>query len=312
MQDPRPPAGPLIAGIGNPVYDVITTPHVRTAGRVLSGCSTNACLAARRLGRPALLVGAVGADFRERFVADLQRYDIAHALQPSEQTGGFALDYYDEHGNRTLDVLGIADPIHSLPAGLERAGFVLLGPIMGEVSHALVRQARAATRAPLLLDPQGLVRRIAPGGDGRRRAEHYRNPELDAIIPLCDVVKANEVETQVITGIEPRRDGPAAVRALHALGCRIAIVTLAEAGSWIYDGPELLTIPAFATVARDPTGAGDTYAAGFMVKYGEAPRDLRAVGCFASAVASVMVEHTGPDFPLTRAEAERRAAQLYS
>jgi len=38
----------------------------------------------------------------------------------------------------------------------------------------------------------------------------------------------------------------------------------------------------------------------------ENPSDLMAVGCFASAVASVMVENSGPAFPLTYAEAERR------
>ena len=39
-----------LVGIGNPVYDMIITPSVKTDGRVLSGCSTNACLAAKRLG----------------------------------------------------------------------------------------------------------------------------------------------------------------------------------------------------------------------------------------------------------------------
>jgi hypothetical protein len=44
----------------------------------------------------------------------------------------------------------------------------------------------------------------------------------------------------------------------------------------------------------------------------ENPHDLTAVGCFASSVASVMVENSGPDFPLTRAEADRRQAILLS
>ena len=47
-----------------------------------------------------------------------------------------------------------------------------------------------------------------------------------------------------------------------------------------------------------------------MVKDLEKPHDLAAVGCFASAVASVMVENSGPDFPLTRQEADRRATHL--
>jgi hypothetical protein len=49
-----------------------------------------------------------------------------------------------------------------------------------------------------------------------------------------------------------------------------------------------------------------------MVRYLETPDDLLACGCFASAVASVMVENSGPEFPLTRAEADRRTAVLLS
>ncbi len=68
-------------------------------------------------------------------------------------------------------------------------------------------------------------------------------------------------------------------------------------------------MPAYATNAVDPTGAGDTYAAGFM--YGKirgyANEDC---GILGSAVASVMVENTGPDFPLTKAEALDRMKKI--
>src|SRR5581483_7305779 len=104
-------------------------------------------------------------------------------------------------------------------------------------------------------DPQGLLRRIGPN----RRIEHFYPPELAQIAPLFHVIKANELETEIITGINPRADGAEAARRLKALGCRIAIITLAEAGSLIDDGQQLHVIPAFPTDARDPTGAGDTY-----------------------------------------------------
>jgi len=49
-----------LVAIGNPVYDEIITPYVRTEGRVLSGCSTNACLAAKKLGlENVALIGCV-------------------------------------------------------------------------------------------------------------------------------------------------------------------------------------------------------------------------------------------------------------
>src|ERR1700712_3936626 len=63
----------MIVAFGNPVYDYIKTPSVTTGERVLSGCSTNACLALARLGHATMLVGRVGLDYYERFLADAER-----------------------------------------------------------------------------------------------------------------------------------------------------------------------------------------------------------------------------------------------
>ena len=255
-----------------------------------------------------MLAGCVGDDFKAQFTADLARFGIDYEVYPSDMTGGFGL-VYDARGDRTLDVLGIANPVPQFPVAVAKADFVLLGPILGEISLGLAQKIRAATSAPILLDPQGFLRRIP----GENRVEHYRNPEIDTVIPLCDIVKANEHEARLITGIDPyeSEDAPErAVKRLHEMGCKIAIVTLAADGSIIYDGQELIRVPAYATNAVDPTGAGDTYAGGFMTRYSEGDGSLREVGFFASCVASVMVENTGPDFPLTRAEADRRTRVL--
>jgi len=303
----------MIIGVGNPVYDFIQTPHISTHTRVLSGCSTNACLAVSKLGHPAGLVGRVGPDLMDQFQADMDRFGIEYELLPTAETGGFGL-VYDETGDRTLEVLGVADPIDKFPGRFAGADFILVGPILGEAPPALVQEIIEQTDAPLALDPQGQMRRILDG-----RVDRYRNPELVAMLPLFDVVKPNEHEALILTGINPRREPEAAVHALFDLmtaGARrpghppIAIITLAEAGSVIYDGQEIIHIPAYKTLAKDPTGAGDTYAGGFMFQYGRTPNDLRRVGCFASAVGSVMVENTGPDFPLTLEEAERRTEML--
>ncbi|MBC8075417.1 MAG: ribokinase, partial [Chloroflexales bacterium] len=243
----------FIAAFGNPVYDSITTPYSTTGGRVLSGCSTNGCIALSRLGHQAALVGSIGPDYLHILQHDTRRYGLTLYMQPGDATGGFSLNY-DERGDRTLDILGVADPLRSFPQECAHADAIIVGPILQETSLAFVEQIRAATDAPLFLDPQGLLRRV----DGNGRIEHYRNPQIDQIAPLCTVVKANELEARVITGVDPRINGDTAVRRLKSLGCIIAIVTLAEAGSLIYDGHTLYRIPAFATRAIDPTGAGDT------------------------------------------------------
>lgn len=299
--------GNRILAFGNPVYDVISTPSIVRSERILSGCSTNACLAAALLGEQTTLVGTVGDDFRAQLEADLNSRGVDFQLFPSKETGGFSLIYYDNQGNRHLTILGTADPILSSPDLVAGADIILIGPILGEVNASLVEKICLASRAPIVVDPQGLLRGSKDG-----KIFHEKTIDFEKISAMATVVKANELETKVVTGIDPRQDPEGAVRALHRFGCKIAITTLAEAGSIIYDGDKVYIIPPFATNAIDPTGAGDTYAAGFMVKYLETPQDLTSVGCFGSSVASVMVENSGPDFPLTRNEADRRHAFLMS
>lgn len=294
-----------IVAFGNPVYDEITTPFVSTHGRVLSGCSTNVCLALASLGRSTALVGRVGADYYERFVGDLKRRRIVAQVEPTEQTGGFCLRY-DLRGDRTLDVLGVAAPIEHVPALCADAQAIVVGPVLQETPRLLVERIAQQSSAPLFLDPQGLLRRIGPDG----RIEHYAPADFAAVARLCEVVKANEVETQVLTGIDPREHGLAAVRQLRTLGCRIAIVTLAEAGSYIDDGTQQWRIPAYPTHAKDPTGAGDTYLAGFIHSYLEDSADLFRAGCVGAATASLWIEGTGPDTPINASSVAQRTATL--
>jgi sugar/nucleoside kinase (ribokinase family) len=295
----------MIVAFGNPVYDDIQTPSITTGGRVLSGCSTNGCLALSRLGQATTLVGRIGADYYDRFVADTQRYGVESVMQLCDETGGFGL-VYDQRGDRTLDVLGVAAAIEQVPAVSAHAAAIIVGPILQETPLALIECIHTVSDAPLLLDPQGLLRRVGPHG----RIEHFCPPDFAQLAPLFHVIKANELESEVITGINPHINGREALRRLKDLGCDIAIITLAAAGSLIDDGREQYFIPPYQTDARDPTGAGDTYMAGFVHAYLQNPADLYAAGCYGSATASIWIEHTGPDAPISRDEVERRVAAL--
>jgi sugar/nucleoside kinase (ribokinase family) len=295
----------LIVAFGNPVYDEITTPTVRTDGRVLSGCSTNGCLALARLGHNTGLVGRVGSDYYPQFVADLQRYRVDEYIEEAPETGGFRL-IYDERGDRTLDILGIAPPITHIPDICATADAIILGPILQETPYELVAHIRAVSNAPLYLDPQGLLRQV----DSEKRIKHYHDQLVARLAPWCYVIKANEVEARVLTGIDPRHDALGAVRGLKALGPHIAIVTIAEAGSIIDNGEGPVAIPAYPTTAHDPTGAGDTYMAGFIHGHLLRPDDLFFAGVVGAATSSIWIEHTGPDAPITIDEVMHRTEWL--
>ena len=295
-----------LVAIGNPVYDEIITPYIRTDGRVLSGGSTNACLAAKKLGLDRVaLIGCVGKTEVNVFYTQMASYGIkTPLLKISEKTGGFRL-VYDTHGNRTLDVLGVADKIFSedIPHECLEAKAILIAPILQEVDLDLIRFLRENSCATLFLDPQGLVREINEKGRITETCTRNRAAEITSLV---DIIKPNEHEAKVLTdNIDPFTSA----RQLVMWGAKIAIVTLADRGSIIRKNKRNLTIPAYQTVARDPTGAGDTYIGAFIKKYLE-KETLLNCGFFASAAASIKVEHIGPDFSLTEEAVMQRVYTL--
>ena len=295
-----------IVAIGNPVYDIIQTPNLVTDGRILSGCSTNALLAARKLGTKRVgFVGSVGNDFKSRLKADLSSRGITDvALKTAEQTGGFKL-VYDSKGNRTLELLGVSGRIspEDIPPRFLESNYVLLGPILQEVDLELVKFISNSSDAKIFLDPQGMLRKF----DAEGKITHSCERDImKHVLSLVHFVKPNEVESQVLTGeTDPYR----AARMLVEWGAEIGIVTLAERGSIVYSKGQYLSIPAYPTVAVDPTGAGDTYAGSFLVEYGRT-HSLVDSAVFASATASIMVENIGPDFPLDESNVRRRSVEI--
>jgi fructokinase len=296
----------MITAIGNPVYDYIKTQKIETEGRVLSGCSTNAALALSRLGEKVRLVGAVGEDFKAKFNQKLAGLGIESVVVPSKETGGFSLIYYDDFGNRTLDLLGRAEPVgHLNPEIYRDSKAVLIGPILAEISLEEISSIRNNFDGLFFCDPQGLLR----NADSNGRIHHSKVEGIEQALALFDIVKPNELEGRVLTGIDCRKDPYQAARIIKSWGPKIVIVTLAELGSVIYDGRTFIDIPPYKIDLVDATGAGDTYMAGFTFEYLKTG-DLRKAGCFASCVSSIMIEQVGPDFVMTESEVRRRQTTL--
>lgn len=294
----------MITCIGNPVFDLIETLRIKSKGRVLSGCSTNACLALAKLGRDTTLVGRIGDDFIEKLHHEMEHFNVRYAVEKSKQTGGFKLIYYDDQGNRSLELLGDAKKISFFPEELVDSDWILFGPIFQEIDIDYVKMIKSKSRAKIFVDPQGFIRRNENG-----LIKHHKAHEIEEIASLSNVFKPNEVECRILTGIDPRIDYKSSARIIKSWGADLVILTLAEQGSVMYDGNEFYLIPAYATEALDPTGAGDTYAAGIIYAFDNG-YDYYQAGCFASSVSSIMVECCGPDFPLTQAEAEKRKNEL--
>jgi len=282
-----------VTAIGNPVYDIIITPYVKTDGRVLSGCSTNAALTVGKLGGRAALIGKIGNDFIEDFISVAKNYGVTPYPLISRETGGFYLRYIDDRMNdRELRVLGIADKIDfsEVPKEALDSKSIVIGPILKEISLRFVKSLVEENDDSLIIvDPQGLIREIING-----KVTRVPNKETYEVIKLTHITKPNEHEAEVLF---PGMDMPRIARKIFRLNNFAGIVTVADKGSFIAFNKGIYHVPAYRTVERDPTGCGDVYAGAFAYYYIK-HQDLLESAIFASAAASFMVESTGPNFSI--------------
>ncbi len=116
-----------------------------------------------------------------------------------------------------------------------------------------------------------------------------------------DIVFANETESRAFTKLaEP----------MEALGeiarhCRIAVVKVGKDGSWVQSGEERYYIEPWPAATIDATGAGDTYAAGFLYAH-SLGMPLRVCGEIGSIIAAKVVEVVGTKIDIPRWKAAKQ------
>jgi len=289
--------------IGNPVYDIIETPSRKSKTRVLSGTSTNSAISAKFLGSDVCILGAIGRDYVKLFEDCMRKHEIKTKVIVRDETTGFHLVYHPD-GTRKLSLIGNAGKI--LPEDIKDFAFdfdgVVLGPVIYEVPPETIVYIRNKCPGYILLDPQGLMRRVRDGN-----IEHYFNyDDLREVFSSIDIIKPNEYEAYLISG---KRDPYVSIEKIFDLLQIPVIITLAERGSIVYDGSQIAEIPSYRTSTIDSTGAGDTYAGAFISKYVETKNIIESAA-FASAMASFVVEIFGADYSFKFDDVRSRAEKI--
>lgn len=122
----------------------------------------------------------------------------------------------------------------------------------------------------------------------------------DIVDKYVDIVFANETEAKAFTKLDPEQ-------ALDEISkhCRIAIVKTGKTGSMLKSGDEVYTIPSWPAAAIDATGAGDTYAAGFLYAH-SLGMPLKVCGEVGSIIAAKVVEVIGSKIDIPRWKAAKQ------
>ncbi|CAN5187336.1 PfkB family carbohydrate kinase [soil metagenome] len=242
----------------------------------LGGSALFAAVAAARLGARAALVTRVGPAEREALAERCAAERIELVALPSSVTTTFAFSA-DPQGRRVLRLRARARMISSadVPPRVREPRAAVFASIAHELADDLFGGVAAPTT---VLAAQGYLR--AWDADGTVRPRAWENAT-----DILSRVTATVVSDEDIAGDDALAAGWAARS--------VVIVTRAEQGARLYDRRGVTEIPAFAAAAlRDPTGAGDAFAAGLAVGLADGS-ELAVAARFASAVASFAVEGPG-------------------
>ena len=266
--------------VGSVAFDTIHN-HLGSHERILGGSATYASLAACQLA-PVRLVGVVGKDF-PREAVDMLRgrgIDTAGLEVANGETFHWEGRYSDDLTSRETiqtDLNVFADFNPKIPTAFRDSEFVMLGNIAPQLQLHVLDQVEKpklviADTMNLWIDTA-----IEP---------------LKELLKRVDILVINEEEARQLTGFHH----PLAVaEALRALGPETVIVKRGEYGALLFLEEDIFCAPAYPLKSvSDPTGAGDSFAGGFLGYLAENNHtDLRQAVVCGSATASFCVQDVG-------------------
>ncbi len=294
-----------LVAVGTVAFDDIETPAGR-AEKIVGGACTYISLAASYFVTPVRIVSVVGDDFPADMLEYLKKRGVdleGLQIKPGEKSFFWAGKYHRDLNSRdTLDtqlnVLATFDPV--LPESYRKADFLMLGNLMPQVQMRVLEQV---TRRPKLV-----------ALDTMNFWMDNTLPELLEVLKKIDVLIINDEEARQLSGEHAL---VTAAKAIHQMGPKYLVIKKGEHGALLFHRGDMFYAPALPLAeVTDPTGAGDTFAGGFMgwiAKTGDTSfANLKRGIIYGSAMASFCVEKFGTERlkGLTPAMIEKRVKQF--
>jgi sugar/nucleoside kinase (ribokinase family) len=291
--------------IGTVAFDAIETPFGKT-DKIIGGAATYASMSASFFKKNINLVSVVGEDFPESGIKMMQDRGISTEglqIKQGEKTFFWSGKYHEDMNSRdTLDtqlnVLSTFDPV--IPESYQDCEFLMLGNLMPGIQQQVIKGLRNRPKL-IVMDTMNFWMEVALA-------------DLLDTIKMVDLLTVNDAEARQLTG---EYSLVKAARKILAMGPKYLIIKKGEHGALLFHGNEVFFAPALPLEdVFDPTGAGDTFAGGF-IGYLSSTGDIsfesmkRAV-IYGSAMASFCVEKFGLERieNLTEAELDERIQQF--
>lgn len=289
--------------VGSVAFDGIETPHGKV-DRTLGGAASYFALAASHF-TPVRVVGIVGDDFSPHDEAILRRrhIDLTGLERASGKTFFWAGRYSQNMNERTtlateLNVFAEFRP--TLPDSYCDSAHIFLGNIDPTLQLSVLKQVRCKPKA-IGLDTMNYWIERTPA-------------ELRETLKHTQILMINDDETRQLTG---EHNLMRAARHVFKMGPRTLVIKRGEHGALMVHNKFLFSVPAFPLEeVHDPTGAGDSFAGGFMGYLAGAgklnERTLRNAMVYGSVLGSFAVERFGVErlTTVTRREIHARARRF--
>lgn len=289
--------------VGSVALDNVRTPFGEVI-EALGGSCAYASVSASYFTTPAI-VAVIGGDFPEEYRKLLEKHHIdLSGLQvvPRGKTFRWRGYYeYDMNQAHTLETrLNVFADFHpEIPPALRKAPYVLLGNIDPDLQYEVLNQLESPRLA--------LVDTMNYWIEGKQE-------QLLRVIRRCHVVLLNDAEARQLCDTPNLQK---AARQIMKLGPQRVIIKKGEHGCLMFSRDSYFTAPAYPLeVIKDPTGAGDTFAGGFLGYIAGANRLDEATFRKAVIVGTAMASFTVEEFSLGRlahlkpSDIERRCREL--
>ncbi len=295
-----------LLAVGTVAFDDIETPYGH-AEKVVGGAATYITLAASYFTKNPKIVSVIGDDFPQQELDFMQSRGIdltGLQVKKGEKSFFWAGRYHqDMNGRDTLDtqlnVLADFDPV--LPENYKQGvDFLMLGNLTPAVQMRVLEQLPQRPKL-VALDTMNFWMDTAL-------------EELKAVIKKIDILTINDEEARQLSG---EHSLVKAAHKIHDMGPRYLVIKKGEHGALLFENDNVFFAPALPLAeVIDPTGAGDTFAGGFMgylTRTGDLSFDnMKRAVIYGSALASFCVEKFGIERlkHLSNKEINERVAQF--
>ena len=284
---PRSRPAPLqLVIVGSVGLDTIETPAAKQAD-LLGGSASYACAAASFF-TPTGMVGVVGSDFGKGYL-DMYRgfgFDLAGLQVREGRTFRWSGVYEDNMDNRrtlSTELNVFADFQPELPESYRQAPFLFLANIAPALQLSVLKQIRKPRF--IVADTMDLWINVALA-------------DLKKVIRRVDLLTLNESEARHLTG---ERMLIKAARKLLGWGPQYILIKKGEHGAVLFSKRGTFLMPAYPLEeVNDPTGAGDTFAGGFIGQLAAGGKVTEEALRLAMLVGTVMASFNVEAFSLDR------------